>query len=238
MAALRMERSYLSTLLALILHQIDAAFWREWEMFLLPGGVQGFLVFNLIAVASCWSATDMWCCKPARRAVTRSSVPRWAWPRSPSTSALPRPGIAPSTCRCRWRSFSPVWSRRFGCCARYVPPRGLQPGESGQHRREDECRLQNVHYQCHAAAPRRPAVRPPHHTGTGLRRSRSGGVACAWVPSVDIGHFLAARRRNAHEAVRILRARDAHPAWHHARWSRRIVCRARRSRREPLARCG
>ncbi|ROP76849.1 hypothetical protein EDF74_2510 [Stenotrophomonas rhizophila] len=50
MAALRMERSYFSTLLALILHQIDAAFWREWEMFLLPGGVQGFVVFNLIAV--------------------------------------------------------------------------------------------------------------------------------------------------------------------------------------------
>jgi hypothetical protein len=50
MAALRMERSYFATLLALILHQIDAAFWREWEMFLLPGGVQGFLVFNLIAV--------------------------------------------------------------------------------------------------------------------------------------------------------------------------------------------
>lgn len=45
-----MERSYFATLLALILHQIDAAFWREWEMFLLPGGVQGFLVFNLLAV--------------------------------------------------------------------------------------------------------------------------------------------------------------------------------------------
>jgi hypothetical protein len=44
------ERSYFATLLALILHQIDAAFWREWEMFLLPGGVQGFLVFNLLAV--------------------------------------------------------------------------------------------------------------------------------------------------------------------------------------------
>lgn len=45
-----MERSYFATLLALILHQIDAAFWREWELFLLPGGVQGFLVFNLLAV--------------------------------------------------------------------------------------------------------------------------------------------------------------------------------------------
>lgn len=47
-----MERWYLVTLLALILHQIDAAFWNEWDMFQVPGGVQGFLVFNLAAVGS------------------------------------------------------------------------------------------------------------------------------------------------------------------------------------------
>ncbi|KAA9001498.1 hypothetical protein FJU31_05925 [Stenotrophomonas cyclobalanopsidis] len=45
-----MERWYLATLLSLILHQIDAAFWHEWDMFRVPGGVQGFLVFNLVAV--------------------------------------------------------------------------------------------------------------------------------------------------------------------------------------------
>lgn len=45
-----MERSYLVTMLALILHQIDAAYWQEWEMFFLPGGVQGFLLFNILAV--------------------------------------------------------------------------------------------------------------------------------------------------------------------------------------------
>ena len=39
-----MERSYFVTMLALILHQIDAAYWQEWEMFFLPGGVQGFAV--------------------------------------------------------------------------------------------------------------------------------------------------------------------------------------------------
>lgn len=46
-----MARSYFWTMLCLILHQIDAAYWREWEMFYLPGGVQGFLVFNLAAIA-------------------------------------------------------------------------------------------------------------------------------------------------------------------------------------------
>jgi len=45
-----MERWYPATLLALILHQIDAAFWEEWKMFHAPGGIQGFLLFNLLAV--------------------------------------------------------------------------------------------------------------------------------------------------------------------------------------------
>jgi hypothetical protein len=46
-----MPRSYFWTMLFLILHQIDAAYWKEWEMFHVPGGVQGFLVFNLAAIA-------------------------------------------------------------------------------------------------------------------------------------------------------------------------------------------
>ena len=45
-----MPRSYFGTMLFLILHQIDAAYWNEWEMFHVPGGVQGFLVFNLAAI--------------------------------------------------------------------------------------------------------------------------------------------------------------------------------------------
>ena len=45
-----MERSYFSTLNLLILHEIDAAFWKEWEMFAVPGGIQGFLIFNLIII--------------------------------------------------------------------------------------------------------------------------------------------------------------------------------------------
>ncbi|WP_219115315.1 DUF6713 family protein [Janthinobacterium sp. UMAB-56] len=46
-----MPRSYFWTMLFLILHQIDAAYWKEWEMFDVPGGVQGFLVFNGAAIA-------------------------------------------------------------------------------------------------------------------------------------------------------------------------------------------
>lgn len=34
----------------LILHQIDAAFWREWEMFYLPGGIQFYLAFNALII--------------------------------------------------------------------------------------------------------------------------------------------------------------------------------------------
>ena len=45
-----MERSYLITMCLLIFHQIDAAYWKEWEMFYLPGGVQGFLLFNIILI--------------------------------------------------------------------------------------------------------------------------------------------------------------------------------------------
>ena len=30
-------------------HQADAAYWKEWEMFGLPGGIQLFTLFNLTA---------------------------------------------------------------------------------------------------------------------------------------------------------------------------------------------
>jgi len=45
------SKAYFATLSVLIFHQIDAAYWKEWEMFNLPGGIQGFLVFNIIAVS-------------------------------------------------------------------------------------------------------------------------------------------------------------------------------------------
>ncbi|MEH6343981.1 MAG: DUF6713 family protein [Bermanella sp.] len=45
-----MQRQYFITMTALLVHQIDAAFWHEWDMFLLPGGIQGFLLFNILII--------------------------------------------------------------------------------------------------------------------------------------------------------------------------------------------
>ena len=36
------------TLALIIGHQIDAAYWHEWEMFALPGGIQLFDLINVI----------------------------------------------------------------------------------------------------------------------------------------------------------------------------------------------
>ncbi|MDX1497098.1 MAG: DUF6713 family protein, partial [Salinisphaeraceae bacterium] len=33
----------------LIGHQADAAYWHEWEMFAMPGGIQVFNIFNVVA---------------------------------------------------------------------------------------------------------------------------------------------------------------------------------------------
>jgi hypothetical protein len=32
----------------LFTHEIDSAFWKEWELFGIPGGIQGFLVLNFL----------------------------------------------------------------------------------------------------------------------------------------------------------------------------------------------
>jgi hypothetical protein len=34
----------------LIVHQIDAAYWQEWTMFNLHGGIQVYLLFNIIVI--------------------------------------------------------------------------------------------------------------------------------------------------------------------------------------------
>lgn len=41
------ERLYLVNFALLGTHEIDSAFWHEWELFGLPGGVQLFLALNL-----------------------------------------------------------------------------------------------------------------------------------------------------------------------------------------------
>jgi hypothetical protein len=37
---------YLVNAVLLILHEIDSAYWREWELFHLPGGATGFLLVH------------------------------------------------------------------------------------------------------------------------------------------------------------------------------------------------
>jgi hypothetical protein len=37
---------YLLNFALLITHEIDSAFWKEWNLFGMPGGIQGFLIVN------------------------------------------------------------------------------------------------------------------------------------------------------------------------------------------------
>jgi len=45
------RRLYLVNLALLATHQVDAAYWHEWDVFGVPGGLPFFLVFTLGAVA-------------------------------------------------------------------------------------------------------------------------------------------------------------------------------------------
>jgi hypothetical protein len=42
----RVQTLYIINLALLVTHEIDSAFWREWELFGMPGGIQLFLVVN------------------------------------------------------------------------------------------------------------------------------------------------------------------------------------------------
>ncbi|MGD2186165.1 MAG: hypothetical protein PVI71_08555 [Desulfobacterales bacterium] len=37
---------YMINATLLIIHEIDSAFWKEWELFKLPGGIGGFLILH------------------------------------------------------------------------------------------------------------------------------------------------------------------------------------------------
>jgi len=41
---------YLANATLLLCHEIDSAFWREWELFHLPGGAGGFVSLHLVLV--------------------------------------------------------------------------------------------------------------------------------------------------------------------------------------------
>ena len=38
---------YMANAIALITHEIDSAYWKEWELFRLPGGLGGFLLLHI-----------------------------------------------------------------------------------------------------------------------------------------------------------------------------------------------
>jgi len=66
------RRLYVADLALLATHQVDAAFWHEWDVFGVPGGLPFFLAFNLAAVALL--ATGL-----VRVASADRSAPAWAW---------------------------------------------------------------------------------------------------------------------------------------------------------------
>lgn len=46
-----LETLFFANAIVLLAHQIDAAFWHEWVLFGLPGGIQFFLLLNLPIIA-------------------------------------------------------------------------------------------------------------------------------------------------------------------------------------------
>mgnify|MGYP006292931373 CR=1 FL=1 len=42
---------YLTNTVILIVHEIDSAYWKEWQMFRLPGGVTAFLLLHVLLLA-------------------------------------------------------------------------------------------------------------------------------------------------------------------------------------------
>jgi hypothetical protein len=42
---------YLVNAVILIVHEIDSAYWKEWQMFRLPGGVTAFLLLHVLLLA-------------------------------------------------------------------------------------------------------------------------------------------------------------------------------------------
>jgi hypothetical protein len=43
---------YLANAVLLVVHEIDAAYWKEWKLFGLPGGVSAFLLLHVPLVAA------------------------------------------------------------------------------------------------------------------------------------------------------------------------------------------
>jgi hypothetical protein len=50
-ASSRLHWLFLANATVLITHQIDAAYWHEWDLFLIPGGNQMNLILNISIIA-------------------------------------------------------------------------------------------------------------------------------------------------------------------------------------------
>lgn len=46
-----LEVIYLINSVLLFIHEEDSAYWREWELFGLPGGIQMFLLMDVVLIA-------------------------------------------------------------------------------------------------------------------------------------------------------------------------------------------
>ncbi len=44
---IRIDRLYILTTTFLLAHQIDSAYWHEWDLFGIPGGIQVFVLLNV-----------------------------------------------------------------------------------------------------------------------------------------------------------------------------------------------
>jgi hypothetical protein len=42
-----LKRLYLINTALLSTHEVDSAYWREWDLFHLPGGLPGFLLLHI-----------------------------------------------------------------------------------------------------------------------------------------------------------------------------------------------
>jgi hypothetical protein len=52
---------YIFNLTLLILHEMDSAYWKEWELFRLPGGAGGFLLIHLpLWIVALWGVIQIW----------------------------------------------------------------------------------------------------------------------------------------------------------------------------------
>ena len=41
---------YLTNATLILCHEIDSAYWREWDLFLIPGGATGFVAVHLLLI--------------------------------------------------------------------------------------------------------------------------------------------------------------------------------------------